>query len=1143
MDIEKLAQLSARFATELGRSAELKSHLQDHQRRSQKARQYLVTDRILQLSEAELRELYFDTDAFGFWKNKDWEFNHRVLSVSLDGLRQALYELITRGEQGLTAASFKEVLEVRGLGILLATEFLCYRFPDRYWTYSPNVTLPVFQGLGEDIKGGQPRGQKAQQYLYMALEEPFVQVRQALSAAGLAEVDNLLADLFLWWVKQQLAAVSLPEPIPDVDTVQIEQAMRDFDTRGRSQPEWDDWEKRRGDDQAIQWQGRHYPIREILNSATGVEGFSESQAIAYLAGHGIQVVSLRAAPSNTWIFQANPKVYDLETGLHRHRINDWQVTRYRDEIKAGDRILFWKAGANRGLYGLGVVESDLYENHNGDQVVDVTYRGALRQPVLYSALLKQRSLSHLLILRQFQGTNFRVTPDEWKDIEPMLGEVIPPDTDAIDAREDAGLDNGKPIDRAAEASARQVLERLIPDRALRRICAEFLAFYLEAAHTIEPNAWAVTLFPNRVRLNIGKVQAFVIAADSVYLLLDRQSLDQTERGRLKELGETALQRYDSLRGVFDIELVPAQLRAAGPIIQHAAPPIIERAARIRRTPYYRTHSPGVLAYLRSFLGREVPNPGYANGGTPPLPPEPLNIGRLLSRALAAQGLHYSDWQTATFYTALQTKPFVILSGISGTGKTKLAQCFAALLPQPVIESSVETDQAFPITVQPYMLKYGRLIVPQKALQLFDPPPAGQTRELPVHFRDQSQTCRLVHAAYDNHEYVSLLLRGTARQWFVQSAAAGDRLELEPEFGPDEALASLRLSLPDKSSGNVVKTQLGNNLLFVPVRPDWRDNKSLLGYYNPILSTYEWTPFLRFLLNAANSYRAGDGMAWFVILDEMNLAHVEYYFADLLSVGESGRDDDGWTREPLRFIYPDEAEGDLPPRKLCLPPNLYVIGTVNVDETTQAFSPKVLDRAFTLELTEADFSGYLTNLPNDSFLVETAERAALLDAFTQDGAFPHYGYGDKQPLVEYLSEHGDIRQYLQNLNNTLRPYNLHFGYRVFDEIVGFVNAADRNQLFEGLGGMPAAFDTAVLMKVLPKFHGSRARLEEPLKAVLGWCLDPVAPAEQAIDDALAQNEELDVREVLNKLSYQYGRTAERARRMLWELYTNGFAAFG
>ena len=175
----------------------------------------------------------------------------------------------------------------------------------------------------------------------------------------------------------------------------------------------------------------------------------------------------------------------------------------------------------------------------------------------------------------------------------------------------------------------------------------------------------------------------------------------------------------------------------------------------------------------------------------PLPKPIISVRALLSAQLTQEGLHFTDWQLATFYTALQTKGFVILSGISGTGKTRLAQAFAGMLPQPAE---------------------------------------------------------------------------------------------------------------------------GANHLFVTVRPDWRDSKSLLGYYNPLTGTYEWTPFLRFLLRADAKLQGADKLAWFVILDEMNLAHVEYYFADLLSVLESGRDEDGWTREPLRLGYPDEAKGDLPPRE-------------------------------------------------------------------------------------------------------------------------------------------------------------------------------------------------------------------------------------
>ncbi len=83
---------------------------------------------------------------------------------------------------------------------------------------------------------------------------------------------------------------------------------------------------------------------------------------------------------------------------------------------------------------------------------------------------------------------------------------------------------------------------------------------------------------------------------------------------------------------------------------------------------------------------------------------------------------------------------------------------------------------------------------------------------------------------------------------------------------------------------------------------------------------------------------------------------------------------------------------------------------------------------------------------------------------------------------------------------------------------------------------------MLLKILPKFHGSRGKLEAPLQALLAWCIDPSAPAEQAIADAVQQAEG-QLGEALAKLNYRYPRTAERARRLLQALYTDGFAAFG
>jgi len=494
-------------------------------------------------------------------------------------------------------------------------------------------------------------------------------------------------------------------------------------------------------------------------------------------------------------------------------------------------------------------------------------------------------------------------------------------------------------------------------------------------------------------------------------------------------------------------------------------------------------------------------------------------------------LEYTEDQIASFLTGLQTKGFVILSGISGTGKTKLIQQFATLLPAThTLLTSIGADVT--VTVKPYMLKYGTFTVPKRSFHMLGIVPDGSRRELAVVFDGETDTARLSPYLGDGSSYLELALRGTLRKSFMDGFQVGDKFGLEPELDDQGILSQLTITRFNDGYGSTSAQELSSipvsNLLFLPVRPDWRDSKSLLGYYNPLTDAYEWTTFLRFLEQASQNYRSDDPVAWFVALDEMNLTHVEYYFADLLSVLESGRDEDGWTREAINLAYPDTLEivGDLPPHEMKLPPNVYVVGTVNIDETTHAFSPKVLDRAFSIELVDVDFSDYPPATIGEPFDLTDEQRRELLQAFTRNGRFHGIDKGD---IAAYVAANPHVRDRLQRLNTVLRPYTLHFGYRVFDEIVTFLVCAGENGMFDDLGGQAAAFDAAVLMKVLPKFHGSRGKLESPLVAVLDWCADPEASGPTVVDIPITE--------------FMLPKTAARVQRMLHELRTEGFTAFG
>jgi len=342
-----------------------------------------------------------------------------------------------------------------------------------------------------------------------------------------------------------------------------------------------------------------------------------------------------------------------------------------------------------------------------------------------------------------------------------------------------------------------------------------------------------------------------------------------------------------------------------------------------------------------------------------------------------------------------------------------------------------------------------------------------------------------------------------------------------------------------------------NFLFLSVRPDWRDSKPLLGYYNPLTGKYQRTQLLDFILSAIEDYNENkeNAMPYFVLLDEMNLAHVEYYFADFLSVLESGRDKKGFTSGSIKLhdIEKIEKEEGIP-KELFLPPNLYIIGTVNMDETTYSFSPKVLDRAFTVEFHDVELEGYPPNGEESRLSHEAAgtlRDSILEDLRGENGRFLARSKGEINEAVKGLrdAKNGEYWRILIELNKALEPYDMHFGYRIVDEIALFFQSA-RESWKNGIVEFESddeIFDLALLMKVLPKFHGNRKKLEEPLKAVLGLCL--------------LENAGIDVRELrrgnvvellknweTQKENFRFKHTAKKALRMLRQLYEIGFASF-
>lgn len=274
---------------------------------------------------------------------------------------------------------------------------------------------------------------------------------------------------------------------------------------------------------------------------------------------------------------------------------------------------------------------------------------------------------------------------------------------------------------------------------------------------------------------------------------------------------------------------------------------------------------------------------------------------------------------------------------------------------------------------------------------------------------------------------------------------------------------------------------------IPVRPDWNDVRDLLGFEN--LLTGAFRPGA--LLQALREAQADPGRPYFVCLDEMNLARVEHYFADFLSIMETARrtPDGAWTTDPIELapgrdsVLSDDL-GNLP-AQMPIPPNFFVAGTVNMDETTYAFSPKVLDRANTVAFDRVDLA--LSDADPDAQIDSTALRdlgSALIDRPYRQ--------------LEDIRQRGDVTAWnkpLRELNAILVEEDLHFGYRIRDEILIYMAYA--LDLIDGLpssapGFAPNdAFDYQLLQKILPRLSGAGDELAELLDRLIAFC-DPTYP---------------------------------------------------
>lgn len=291
------------------------------------------------------------------------------------------------------------------------------------------------------------------------------------------------------------------------------------------------------------------------------------------------------------------------------------------------------------------------------------------------------------------------------------------------------------------------------------------------------------------------------------------------------------------------------------------------------------------------------------------------------------------------------------------------------------------------------------------------------------------------------------------------------------------------------------------IALIPVGADWTDNRNVLGFVNHIrlvkplrepveVPVYQTTGILDLLLDAT----VQPSLPFFLILDEMNLSHVERYFADFLSAMESRKGELHLHREGRNLPRKSGGPADVP-EILDFPLNVFVIGTVNIDETTYMFSPKVLDRANVIEFRVG------ADAPK-SFLESGCQPVASI------GLAPP-GYAEAFLALSYRVRglNGCPSLTLEDSLSPVAKTSLEKCYEVIGDLFAVMQKCNHEFAFRSMAEMvrflavdyeltsdsdkvnwngAAALDTQILQKILPKLHGSKRKIGALLAALAKYC---------------------------------------------------------